>query len=66
MIGDALRAFRKRLGLTQAELAEQLGVARNSVARWEMGIMAMRESAVRLLLTLKPKARPKRRRHAER
>ncbi len=34
-----LRARRHRLGLTQAQLAEYLGVATNTVARWERGEM---------------------------
>ena len=36
-----LRAARERLGLTQVELAEKLGVAGNTVARWERGEIPM-------------------------
>ncbi len=32
-----LLARRRSLGLTQVELAERLGVAANTVARWERG-----------------------------
>ena len=32
-----IRATREKLGLTQAELAEYLGVTGNMVARWERG-----------------------------
>ncbi len=32
-----LRKLRNRLGLKQRELAEQLGVSRNSVTNWETG-----------------------------
>jgi DNA-binding transcriptional regulator YiaG len=64
MTGHELQAFRKRLGLTQARLAKHLGVTRNSVARWEMGIMEMREPIDRLLRTLTPKKSG--RRHAKR
>lgn len=32
-------ALRKDFGLTQRELAELLGVARNTVARWEAGLV---------------------------
>lgn len=35
--GRALREHRAALGMTQAELAVQLGVAPNTVARWERG-----------------------------
>ena len=38
---DELRRIRKRMGLTQLELAEEIGVARNTVTRWEMGLVAM-------------------------
>jgi transcriptional regulator with XRE-family HTH domain len=39
-----LREFRKRLGFTQAEFAKVIGVRSNTVARWERGEIAMRES----------------------
>ena len=35
----ALKRIRARLGLTQAELATKLGVERNTVNRWEMGVL---------------------------
>ncbi len=31
--------FRNEFGLTQRELARLLGVARNTVARWEVGLV---------------------------
>lgn len=34
---SALRRRRERLGLTQAQLAEAMGVTWNTVARWETG-----------------------------
>jgi transcriptional regulator with XRE-family HTH domain len=37
MTGDELRTRRAALALTQKELAERLGVAANTVARWERG-----------------------------
>jgi transcriptional regulator with XRE-family HTH domain len=43
MVGKELRAIRARLRLTQVELAELVGVASNTVARWERDEMAMRE-----------------------
>lgn len=58
-----MRRARKRLGMTQAELAEALGMQTNSVTRMEIGlqrIMRTTELAVKyLLLTMrkKPKGR---------
>jgi len=39
MDGPTLRAERRRRGLTQAELADALGVSANTIARWERGEM---------------------------
>jgi transcriptional regulator with XRE-family HTH domain len=39
MTGTQLRKARKRLGLSQAKLADALGVTANTVARWERGEM---------------------------
>ncbi len=39
--GDELRALRRRVGLTQAALADRLGVSPNTVARWERGTRRM-------------------------
>src|SRR6266700_4304907 len=35
--GELLRAFRKRSGLTQQQLATEVGVHRNAIGRWELG-----------------------------
>lgn len=37
MSGDELRRRREALGMTQEKLAISLGVAANTVARWERG-----------------------------
>ena len=44
-----LRELRKRLDLTQAALAERLGVAPNTVARWERGELNMKASTALLI-----------------
>jgi transcriptional regulator with XRE-family HTH domain len=44
-----LRRVRERLGLTQVQFAELIGVAPNSVARWEQGRLGMRPSTARLI-----------------
>ncbi|WP_425149991.1 helix-turn-helix transcriptional regulator [Candidatus Binatus sp.] len=49
MKAEQLQRLRKRLGWTQEELAREVGVARNSVARWERGEMAIGEPAARLI-----------------
>ncbi len=35
MKGKQIRARREKLGMTQAQLADSLGIASNTVARWE-------------------------------
>lgn len=52
MTGEELRRIRKRLGLTQVALAERLGVAPNSVARWERNEVPIREVVARLIRLL--------------
>lgn len=44
-----LRALRTRLGLTQAALAKAVGVAPNTLARWERGELALPDSAAERL-----------------
>ncbi|MEW6033520.1 MAG: helix-turn-helix domain-containing protein [Chloroflexota bacterium] len=36
--GRRVRALRQHLGLTQAELAEELGVRQQTVSDWEVGL----------------------------
>lgn len=40
-----LRSAREKLGLTQAGLAEKLGVNRTTVARWETGVLEIPQMA---------------------
>ena len=61
MTGKEVKAIRLRLGLTQRELAAEVGVARNTVTRWELGLMGVRESAARLIRILAKQARTRKR-----
>ena len=47
--GSELRRLRTRAGLTQAALAAKLGVAPNTVARWERNERAITEPMTRLI-----------------
>jgi transcriptional regulator with XRE-family HTH domain len=49
MTGKQLRTIRRRLGLTQKDLAKELAVAWNTVARWERDEVPIRESVARLI-----------------
>ena len=49
MTGEELKTLRTRLRLTQAELGKRLGVARVTVARWELGLRRVPELAARLV-----------------
>lgn len=48
-----LKSLRVRLGWSQQRLAERLGVTRNTVTRWEMGLYPIPPMAVKLLATLR-------------
>jgi DNA-binding transcriptional regulator YiaG len=49
MTGDELKQLRTRLGMTQDGLGQRLGVARVTVARWEIGLRRVPELAARLV-----------------
>jgi transcriptional regulator with XRE-family HTH domain len=49
MTREELKALRATLGLTQEDLAEKVGVARNTINRWEMGIRHIPEPVARLV-----------------
>lgn len=44
-----IRSLRERLGLTQAELAAELGVRQQTISEWETGRYVPRGAAARLL-----------------
>lgn len=48
-----LKSLRARLGWSQSRLAERLGVTRNTVNRWEMGLHPIAPMAILLLRTIK-------------
>jgi DNA-binding XRE family transcriptional regulator len=60
---EELKRARARLGMTQGELAEALGMQKNSITRMEMGIqriMTTTELSIRyLLLTMRKPKREK-------
>jgi DNA-binding XRE family transcriptional regulator len=65
MTGEELRRVRKRLGMTQIELAEAIGMQKNSVAMIERGlrpVMKTTELAVRYLLVMSKNRRKGKRR----
>jgi transcriptional regulator with XRE-family HTH domain len=63
MDGKTIRRFRQRRGWTQAQLAQEVGVTRNTIARWERDEMGISGAAAKLLTLLiaKPSAPARRR-----
>jgi len=53
MTSTDLKSLRARLGWSQSRLAERLGVTRNTVNRWEMGLHPIAPMAILLLRTIK-------------
>lgn len=52
MDGRAIRQLRERMGWTQARLAVEVGVTRNTIARWERDEMGISGAAAKLLTLL--------------
>ena len=46
---DHIRALRRHLGLTQAELAAELGTRQETISEWETGMYSPRGTSCRLL-----------------
>ena len=44
-----IKALREHLGLTQQQLAEELGVRQQTISEWEVGIYAPRRSTSKYL-----------------
>ena len=38
MVGDKVKELRTKAGISQAELARRLGIARSNINAWEMGL----------------------------
>jgi len=47
-----IKALRQKLGLTQRELAEQVGVSTKAVENWEQGVRELRGAALRTVLEI--------------
>lgn len=54
-----IAALRKRLNLSQEDLATEIGVDRSNVSRWEKGITRPRGSAQKLLEAVAKRPSPK-------
>lgn len=50
MTPSRLKSLRARLGWPQQRLAEYLGVTRNTINRWEMGLHPIPPMAVKLIM----------------
>lgn len=61
MTKNELKQARSALEMTQTELAQEVGVTQNTVARWEMGVRGIPEPAARLIGRLLTERRPKKR-----
>ncbi|MVM53796.1 helix-turn-helix domain-containing protein [Gordonibacter sp. ResAG-26] len=48
-LGNNIASERAKLGLTQKEVAEKIGVSEKSVARWERGEIAPQATALKSL-----------------
>jgi DNA-binding transcriptional regulator YiaG len=57
MTADAFAAERSRLGLSQSQLAERLGVHVRTIGKWERGERGVPEPVARLLATIQPERR---------
>jgi transcriptional regulator with XRE-family HTH domain len=59
MTGKELKAIRTRLKWTQREMAAAVGVAGNTIARYEREELGIKESTARLILSLRAKKKKK-------
>jgi transcriptional regulator with XRE-family HTH domain len=52
MNGKKLKSIRTKLGLTQAKMGEAVGVAGNTIARWERDEVGISVPVSRLILSI--------------
>ncbi len=62
MDSKRVKSLRKALELTQEEFAQVVGVARETVARWEVGMAKPRGLSLKVLEALTKSAKRKRKR----
>ena len=55
---ESVRVLRKRLGITQRQLARRLGVRQQTVGEWETGLYSPRGASVTLLRMVSEEAGP--------
>ncbi len=65
MDSKAVKRLRKSLNLTQEQFAQRLGVARESVARWEVGMVKTRGLSLKALRDLAESTKRKTKRGAK-
>ncbi len=54
--GDEVRALRRHLGLTQQEMADELGIRQQTVSEWETGMYQPRGTSSTLLTMVAERA----------
>lgn len=59
MTGKELKAIRTSLKWTQGEMAAAVGVAGNTIARYERDELGIKESTTRLILSIRAKKKKK-------
>lgn len=55
--GDSIRALRSHLGLTQREMADELGTRQQTISEWEKGMYRPRGASATLLGIVAERAR---------
>jgi transcriptional regulator with XRE-family HTH domain len=60
VMAEELKRLRKRMGMTQAELAAALGVWQVTVGRWEAGMRSISEPTARLIERIAKEVKPRR------